>query len=151
MSQPSQLLRPRANTLGVLVRDSYILLEEQTGRHSGGTDNFYRPIGGTIELGERSDETLIREYQEEINAKIEIKSYIACLENIYTIENVTGHEITQLYEVKFMDHALYQKEEFQVTEPGKTSTAKWIPLQKVLNDEIILYPIGLKEILQKNY
>ncbi|WP_167355884.1 NUDIX domain-containing protein [Paenibacillus oryzisoli] len=34
-----------------------------------GTGFNYRPVGGTIELGEHSQEALIREFQEELGAK----------------------------------------------------------------------------------
>jgi hypothetical protein len=44
---------PRANTLGIIVKDNYLLLEELKGKHSKGIGFYYRPIGGTIELGER--------------------------------------------------------------------------------------------------
>ncbi|WP_409292913.1 hypothetical protein [Peribacillus sp. SCS-37] len=48
-------MRPRANTLGIVSNEDHLPLEEQQGRHSKGEGYFYRPIGGTIELGERSE------------------------------------------------------------------------------------------------
>jgi hypothetical protein len=44
---------PQANTLGILVKANDLLLEEQKGKHSKGIGFYYRPIGGTIKLGER--------------------------------------------------------------------------------------------------
>lgn len=43
---------PRANALGVILHNDKILVEERHGQHSKGTGYYYRPIGGTIELGE---------------------------------------------------------------------------------------------------
>lgn len=71
-----RLMFPRANTLGIVIKDSYILLEEKEGKHSKGEGIYYRPIGGTIEFGERSDETLIREFKEELGVDIFIKRYV---------------------------------------------------------------------------
>lgn len=51
-------MQPRANTLGLILKDQFILLEEQEGKHSKGSGYYYRPIGGMIEFGEKSAETL---------------------------------------------------------------------------------------------
>jgi len=141
-------MHPRANTLGVLIHKGRILLEEQTGIHSKGEGTFYRPIGGTIELGERSEETLVREYKEEINAEISIVHYLTCTENIYKIGDRIGHEITQIYLVEFTDKALYDKDSFIVTEGDKITKAIWVPINDVILSDIIVYPNGLKEILE---
>lgn len=142
-------MRPRANTLGIVLRDRYVLLEEQNREHSKGTGPYYRPIGGTIELGEKSSEALVREFKEEINADIEIDQYLTCLENIFTLNNQIGHEITQLYAVSFKDECLYEKELFKVSEQGKESTAKWVDLEDVWKDSFVVYPTGLKDEIKK--
>ncbi|MDF2066690.1 NUDIX hydrolase [Bacillus sp. Cr_A10] len=141
---------PRANALGIIMNNNKILLEEQEGKHSKGTGTYYRPIGGTIEFGENSSETIIREYNEEIAVDIEIKRYIACLENIFRIDGNLGHEITQIYLVGFIDQTLYQKDSFKVVEGNKTTFTKWISLEEIIDGKKILYPNGLKELLQKN-
>lgn len=51
---------PRANTLGIVTCNKQILVEEQSGIYSKGNGLYYRPIGGTIELGEHSQETLVK-------------------------------------------------------------------------------------------
>lgn len=141
---------PRANTLGIIMCNNKILLEEQEGKHSKGIGIYYRPIGGTIEFGENSSQTIIREYNEEIAVDIEIKRYIACLENIFRIDGNLGHEITQIYLVGFIDQTLYQKDSFKVVEGNKTTFTKWISLEEIIDGKKILYPNGLKELLQKN-
>jgi len=138
---------PKAKSLGLIVKDNMILLEEQKGKHSKGTGIFYRPIGGTIELGEISSETVIREYQEELEVKITIKSYISCLENIFNIDETIGHEIIQIYLVEFEDECLYQKESFKVDEGNKITLAKWVPLQELFNEKKVLYPNGLSNLI----
>ncbi len=92
---------PRAKALGIVIFENKILLEEFKGKHSKGTGIYYRPLGGTIEYGEKSNETIIREYKEEIEVDVEIVSYMSCLENIFTIGLNIGHEIIQVYLVKF--------------------------------------------------
>ncbi|MGE6259079.1 hypothetical protein ACQKCU_14415 [Heyndrickxia sporothermodurans] len=48
--------------MDLFLKDKFILLEEQEGKHSKGIGYYYSPIGGTIEFGEKSDETLAREF-----------------------------------------------------------------------------------------
>ncbi|MGE7690020.1 NUDIX hydrolase [Lysinibacillus sp. NPDC097214] len=141
---------PKAKTLGIIMRNNKILLEEQEGKHSKGTGIYYRPIGGTIELGEKSSDTITREYIEEIAVDIEIKRYMGCLENIFRIDGNLGHEIIQIYLVEFIDQNLYQKENFKVVEGKKTTFTKWISLEEIIDGKKILFPNGLTELLQKN-
>lgn len=63
----------RVNVLGLIQRDDQLLLEEKFGNHSKGEGVYYRPIGGTIEFGENSSETLVREFFEELAIEIDIQ------------------------------------------------------------------------------
>lgn len=140
-------MTPRANTLGIIYRGNQILLEENEGSHSKGAGIYYRPIGGTIELGEKSSETLKREFYEELAVDIEISRYITCLENIYEIKGRIGHEITQIYEVSFKDAALYQRESFQVVEGNRITYAKWMDVKELSDSKIVLFPEGLIDFI----
>ncbi|GAA0344262.1 NUDIX hydrolase [Bacillus carboniphilus] len=140
---------PRANALGLIVNGDYILLEEQAGKHSRGTGAFYRPIGGTIEFGERSVETLKREFKEELDVEVFISRYITCLENIYTIEEDMAHEITQIYVVEFKDPSLYKRDVFTVTEGNIVTQARWISLKEL--EHKVLFPNGLMELLKREF
>ena len=140
---------PRAKALGIVIFENKILLEEFTGKHSKGTGIYYRPLGGTIEYGEKSNETIIREYKEEIGVDVEIVSYMSCLENIFTIGVTIGHEIIQVYLVKFKETTLYKHESFKIVEDSKFAYAKWIPIKDIIESKKTLYPNGLIELLQK--
>lgn len=74
-------MRPRANALGILRRGQHILVERFEGQHSRGTGTYYRPIGGTIEFGEFSAQTIVREFLEELQVEIKIGKHMGCLEN----------------------------------------------------------------------
>ena len=76
---------PKAKVLGIVYCGEQILVEEFHGRHSKGEGTFYRPIGGSIEFGELSNQALIREYYEELQVEINIQHYLGCLENIFKI------------------------------------------------------------------
>ena len=53
------------------------------GRDSKKNQVFYRPLGGTIEFGERGEETVCRELMEEIGATLTDVRYLGALENIF--------------------------------------------------------------------
>lgn len=145
----SRHMRPRANTLGILRKGEAILLEQQFARHSKGDGPFYRPLGGTIELGETSAAALKREFKEEIDADIRIVRYLDVLENIYTLKGQVFHEITLVYEVEFEEYSNYGQDHFDVMEEGKQTQAKWITLDELSRDETVLYPAGLLKLIQK--
>ena len=142
---------PRANSLGIIYKDNYFLLEEQEGKHSQGTGYYYRPIGGTIEFGERSNETLVREFNEELDVEVIVRRYVSCIENIFKIEGNTGHEITQVYLVDFKDKSLYQNVHFTVAEGDKVTLAKWVSKEEIFSGKKVLYPNGLTELLKQEF
>ena len=142
---------PRAKALGLIFKEHHVLLEEYEGKHSKGTGYFYRPIGGTIEIGEKSIETLIREFKEEIKVEILVKDYISCVENIFKIDSNLGHEIIQIYSVEFKDTTLYRKERFEITEGNKITYAKWISIAEILEGKKVVFPEALIKLLQEKF
>lgn len=130
----------RVNVLGLIQRDDQLLLEEKFGKHSKGEGVYYRPIGGTIEFGENSSETLVREFFEELAIEIDIQHYVTCIENIFEIDTVIGHEITQVYEAVFKDISLYQRENFKVVEGDQVTVAKWISIKELHEGKKLLFP-----------
>jgi ADP-ribose pyrophosphatase YjhB (NUDIX family) len=110
--------------------------------------SFYRPLGGMIEFGERSEETIRRELLEEINAEVSDLRYLGVLENIFVYEAERGHEIVLIYDGKFVDPTLYEKTVIFGDELGSPIRAIWVALSELGPQKPPLYPAGLVEILQ---
>lgn len=111
---------------------------------------FYRPLGGAIEFGEYSIDTVRRELLEEISAEIQELVYLGALENIFTFDGTPGHEIVQVYDGAFVDTALYEQDvisghELDISEPMKVI---WKNLDEFGPGKSILYPDGLLELLR---
>lgn len=125
----------------ILVFEGYDALKRET---------FYRPLGGTIEFGERSHQTVIREIHEEIDAEITNIRSIGTLENVFTFEGQFGHEIVLVYEAEFAENSLYQKSFVMGKEDnGAQFKALWKPLADFEHGTAPLYPDGLLELLRQ--
>ena len=68
---------------------------------------FYRPLGGAIEFGETSAQTIIRELREELGATVTDLHYLGTLENIFIYDGQQGHEIVMVYDGRLADESLY--------------------------------------------
>lgn len=104
---------------------------------------FYRPLGGMIEFGERSNEALKREILEETNQEITNLKYITTVENIFTYEGKAGHEIVMVYDAEFTDKSLYEKEDIDVTEGDIWCKAYWLNISDCKSGKMLLYPEGI--------
>ena len=125
----------------ILVAEYFDRKKEQT---------FYRPLGGTIEFGERGEEAVRRELHEEIAADLGEVRYLGMLENIYTYEGRGGHEIVLVYDGRLSDERLYQKESLQGDEFGQPFKVVWKRLDEYGAGKPPVYPDGLLELLGEN-
>ncbi|MFB5251161.1 NUDIX hydrolase [Bacillus mycoides] len=136
---------PRAKAFGIAIHHDRLLVQE----YNMEDEIFYRPLGGSIELGEKSTDTVIREFTEELHTEIEVIDYLGCLENIFYSGKEIGHEIIQLYSVRLLDISLYEMEILNIKDEQTASYAKWIPLTAFIQKEKILYPDQILKYIQK--
>ena len=108
---------------------------------------FYRPLGGRIEFGEYSQQTVARELLEEIGEAVTELRFRGMLENIFTYNGEKGHEIVLLYEGKFENPAMYAQDMIEGREGAARFTVRWMPLGFFRRGGAPLYPDGLLELL----
>lgn len=125
----------------ILVAEGYDPLKKQT---------FYRPLGGAIEFGERSEDTVRRELMEEIGAEVGEVWYLGTLENIFVFNGEPGHEIVMVYDGVLTSSGLYEQAEVEGNEAevGESFKAVWKSLDEFGEGKSILYPTGLLELLR---
>ncbi|MCM3743709.1 NUDIX domain-containing protein [Sporosarcina luteola] len=140
---------PKAKVFGILQSGHRLLVVEFNGEHSRGRGIYYRPIGGSIEFGEKSIDALIREFKEEVKEAVEIECFIACIENIFMINEQLGHEMILVYKVGFVNKKNYKRELFYLQENEKVSVAKWIDIMDFVKGEKVLFPDGLADKLER--
>jgi len=137
----------RSIAICVCRHGDHILVAE--GHDSRKGETFYRPLGGTIEFGERGDETVRRELSEEISAELVEIRYLGLLENIFTYEGQRGHEIVLVYDARLSDPRFYQEESIQGDELGNPFKAVWKRLEEFGPGKPPVYPEGLLALLKK--
>ena len=136
---------PRAKAFGLATHQGRLLVQE----YHTGDETYYRPLGGSIELGEKSAYTVIREFKEELHTEVEITNYLGCLENIFQLDEGIGHEIIQLYSLRLLDTSLYEMEKMNIQDEQTVSYAKWIPVTVFIQKKKVLYPDGILNYIQK--
>jgi len=117
-------------------------------RHDTG-EPYYRPAGGGIEYGETSEAAVHREIREELDAEIKSHRILDVAENIFTNEEgEISHQIMFLWEVSFVDPALYEREIFIVTDNYPPHLeAHWVSPADLAERGIHLFPVALREAL----
>jgi 8-oxo-dGTP pyrophosphatase MutT (NUDIX family) len=142
--------RIRSLAICVFRKDNKILVAE--GYDSVKDETFYRPLGGGIEFGETSVETICRELMEEINAEVDRDSleFLGAVENIFQFNGNPGHEIVLIYDGALEKSGLYEQAVIVGKEAnGEAVRAIWKDQEEFASGKSILYPTGLMELLQK--
>ncbi|MGW4522826.1 NUDIX hydrolase [Amycolatopsis sp. NPDC004378] len=134
-------IRPIA--LGLIRRREQILVFE--GRDDVKGETYYRPLGGGVEFGERSEDALAREFREELEAEIRVGERLGVLENVFTWRGRPGHEIAFVYHAEFVDAGFYAREEMKILDDP--ATARWVDVEDFRDGSKILYPDGLTRLL----
>ena len=140
-------IRPLAICL--FSHDDKILVSEEHDPAKGET--FYRPLGGGIEFGEHSSETVHRELLEEIGAHAKNLVYLGTIENIFTFNGTPGHEIVQVYDGALVESGLYKQAVISGHEAdvGLPMKVVWKSLDEFSPGKSILYSDGLLELIRQ--
>jgi 8-oxo-dGTP pyrophosphatase MutT (NUDIX family) len=139
-------IRPIA--ICVFLRNNKILVAE--GYDPVKVETFYRPLGGAIEFGESSEETIRREIMEEINVEVDEESlrYLGTVENIFMFNGSPGHEIVIVYDGMLKESGLYDQDVILGKEANRQDIRSvWKDLDEFITGKCILYPTALVEML----
>lgn len=145
MWRPAPQIKVKA--LGLHWRDGRLLAAEvhdDQGRVKG-----VRPLGGSVEFGERAEAAVKREFKEELGVDVMIVGAPIVMENLYDHEGAAGHEVLFIFEVAFPAEVFAGQERIHFHEDnGVAGIAGWYALD-ALDAETgpALYPSGLKRWL----
>jgi len=101
---------------------------------------FLRPLGGHVEFGEKGEETIWREMQEEFGCGVKDIQFLSVLENLFTYNGKQGHEIVFMYKGKLADESFYKKEQFTFREGDREAEAGWFSQIDIEKEKLPIYP-----------
>lgn len=127
----------RTNALVIIRKDDHVLV--QRGEDKNNHEVFYRILGGGIEFGEKSKDTIKREFMEELGVTIVNEKFLSPIENIFEFNGNQYHEITFLYEAEFENKDLYNLNKMERIDFSSES-AEWISIKDVKDGNVIFYP-----------
>jgi ADP-ribose pyrophosphatase YjhB (NUDIX family) len=116
-------------------------------RNDNGAIKGWRPLGGSIEFGERAVDALRREFAEEVGLAIAEPTLLTVLENLYSHHGATGHEIVFVFEARLADDIHYSRAAFSFDDGGVRNEVRWVALAHFLRGVAELFPAGLLERL----
>ncbi len=130
---------------GICIKNDKILLQKPT------NDTAFAFPGGHVTLGETNEQTLIREFREEIDADINVGDLKWVGELFFPWGNKQCHQICLYYNIDiksdnkclediFIGKELLQERKFDIE-------YYWIPLSDLKNIEI--YPTNAKELVNQ--
>lgn len=127
---------------GLLIRDGKVLIQRALG------DTSYSFPGGHVSFGEISEESLIREYKEEMGADISIEKLLWIQENFWKWGKSDCHQLCLYYLIKLCDETQLPLEGTFTFQPQtETENYKlefsWVELSKL--KDLKFYPEFAKE------
>lgn len=131
---------------GLLVHNEKVLLQRPQ------NDTSYAIPGGHVALGETTEETLVREFKEEINADIKVDRLKWIGEIFFPWGDKPCHQICLFYNVLLTDNsAIPLSGTFLGTEQLEDKSFKlefsWIDIKDI--ETIKLYPVEAKRYLSE--
>lgn len=112
-----------SRTIGIIKKDNKILVQGRKGKDGWGFP------GGSIAYLENSEETIKREFEEEIGEKVNINKLFAIVENFFKFDTITVHQISFYYLLNLDNNSKYYgMDSFDGVEEGKNIIFKWIDL-----------------------
>ena len=118
-------------------RDGALLVSESA------EPRFQRPLGGHVEFGEYAADTIHREFGEELGQVVTDVRRLGVLENIFSWQGGSEHEVVFIFTATFADPSVYEIEE-QVIRDKPERRVLWRPADAVAPP---LYPAGLSELI----
>lgn len=125
---------------GLMIHNGKVLV------HRNINYDHYALVGGRVEIGESSADTIKREIKEELGKDIEITGYVSTIENFFEMKGSKYHEILFVHKIEFVDELDKNIDYTMKNIEGKEYLQyEWLGLKEI--EKYPLYPNSIKEIL----
>ena len=130
---------------GICIRNGCVLLQKPT------NDDGYAIPGGHVAFGETNEETLIREFKEEIGADIRVGELRWAAEVFFPWGDKPCHQICLYYDVEVLNDSIPAEGVFQGIETleGRDFSINiyWVPISGL--KDITVYPEQAADLLSQ--
>ncbi|MGL4450201.1 MAG: NUDIX hydrolase [Sarcina sp.] len=125
-------------TAGIIIENGYVFLERKE------SDDFWSIPGGRTEFMEETTTTVVREYEEEIGAKVKPIRQVYLTEDFFVYREKQYHEVGFYYLTQLLSEEFSKKEKTYIGKEGKEDLIyRWFRLENLKN--IKIYPKFLEE------
>ena len=129
---------------GICIREGNVLLQTTTG-----ADRSFAFPGGHVAFGETNEQTLVREFREELGADIRVRELKWVAEIFFPWGKKPCHQICLYYMVDILDDRTPVQGVFTGREQmeGRDFELEfhWVPLEQI--EELEVYPTNATELL----
>ena len=131
----------------IRVKAFALILDDAGARHvvlrgvdpSATDEHFHRFLGGSVELGERSEAAVVREIREELGATLLEPRLVQVIENVFEFDGELGHEVVFLYAGRLAEAHVVPLEGAEFYDNGQPMWVEWRPVDDAGLD-VLLYP-----------
>ncbi|MBI4852383.1 MAG: NUDIX hydrolase [Acidobacteria bacterium] len=118
--------------------------------HKAEFDNFWTFPGGRAEIGETAEQTLKREFKEELNIDIKISRLLWFVENFFTYVDMDYHEVALYFLIELPSNSKYVLEPgpFLAEDEGTKLIFKWVKNEPDILSSLPLFPAFLQTSIQ---
>lgn len=107
-------------------------------------NEWHRPLGGAIEVGELSVDAVVREVREELGAVLLEPVELGVLEDIYRLDGRTAHEVSWIFVGSVEPSFLPRPEGRYFDDAGVTGWMEW---RATSGQSLPLRPPGLQRLI----
>lgn len=122
---------------GIWIVNDHVLL------HKDVDDLNWALPGGRVAIGEDTEQTIVREFSEELGVSVIVDSLIWTNESFYTYRGLKFHELGFYYKISANDASSFFKAEPFYGLEGERFIYKWAPIEEI--KELPIFPEFLKD------
>ncbi|MDE1463903.1 NUDIX hydrolase [Spartinivicinus poritis] len=113
-------------SVAVVIHSDHILL------HKAVADDFWTLPGGRVEFFETSENTVLRELEEELGVKSTVKRHLWYAENFFELSGKQFHEVANYFLVSLDEEPMINSElDFSSIEENVELIFRWVPKSKL--------------------